>query len=327
MLSAEQLALRMQGLGSSEIGAVAGLYPPTPAWPTSHTVWLKKRRLVDDEPQGLSAKIGDITEELSAQLYAEQFNATLEKSTTLIHPDLPWVVGTPDRLIVGATGSTELLDALATISPRRPHWRRLLEIKWVGWRVADHWDPQKDDGVPDYVRAQCEWLMLLTGLKQCDVAAILGGEEFHVWRFEAHPAVAARLLEIGEKFWRENVIGGAPPPVDGTERAREMLEVLFKQTRGDYLRAPELAEAWIDKLIDANAAIARAKREKLEAENHLRVEIGEHDGLISRRGKAHNKVASGHTRRSFKFFESKASKAARAASPTEDNDTAEETAA
>ena len=296
MLTPEQLALRMQGIGSSEIGAIAGLYPPTPTWSTAHDVYLRKRGLVDDKPPTLRTRIGEIVEELTAQLYVEQMGATLatSTSTTLVHPELAWVLATPDRMVT--TGD-----------------RRGLEIKWVGHRVSDHWSLREEDGVPDYVRAQCEWQMLVTGCDRWDVAAILGGEEFGIWRLERHPAISERLLEIGRRFWFEHVVPGVPPAIDGSENARNMLEALFKQTRGEYIRATPIAERWIEHYLAAMSDIAAAKKRKAEAENALRNVIGENAGLESARGRAHCKVSGTNKRRTFRFFENKASKAERAA--------------
>lgn len=278
MLTQDDQALRATRLGSSEIGAVAGLNP----WMSKYDVYCVKRGLVESEQRdGLAVRVGHICEGLTAQLYEEETGSTLEPGRTLTHPEHEWVVASPDRFVVGAD--------------------RLLEVKFVGWRLCAAWS-REEDGVPDYVRAQVAWQMLVTGRPVCDVAALLGGEEFRIYRIEHHAELAARLLEIGERFWREHVLAGVPPSADGSESARDMLEAIFRRTRPELIRATTPAEFWVEKFIAADADLKAAERRKTEATNKLCEFIGEAEGLESAHGKFYWRRAKGDRRRTFRFF-------------------------
>lgn len=287
MLTPQQLAMRMQGVGSSEISSIVGIKSPKAK--TAHDVYLKKRGLVPDEPPTLAMKLGTICEHPIAELYAEEMNCKLVTSPTIIHPDYPWALCTPDRL-----------------------WEtkeRLLEIKWVGWRMVHLWDPHDPEGVPGYVHCQCQWQMTVKGWKECHVAVVLGGEEFKVFQLQHSEKLERVLLDEAERFWLEHVVPGVPPAVDDTESARNMLEVLFRQKTGVFIPSTDLTEAWIDKLMTAQRAKAEADRLETEAQNHLIDEIRENDGIESPRGKVHYKVAGTNKRRTFRFFEKKTPKA------------------
>lgn len=261
MLTEAQHIIRARGVGSSEIAAIAGVNP----WKTAHDVYLEKRGLVERQPTTLRQRIGQIAEHLIADLYVEETGANIESKAqadargTLTHPAHPWIVATPDRLVLDAP--------------------RVVEIKWVGWRLAGAWGAD-EDGIPDYVRTQAEWLMATTGCDECDVPAILGGEEFRIYRVRRNVALFERLRAIGERFWFEHVLPGAPPPVDGSENATAMLRALYRRGDGEWLKAPPEAREWVDRKLAADKAAESAETDARLAANKLREMVGDAEGML-----------------------------------------------
>lgn len=255
MLSDADKALRRTGLGSSDVAAIVGVNP----YKTAHDVYLDKRGLSEDQPPTLATRIGHIAEGLIAELYSEETGATLDTSPSVRHPEHDWYVGTPDRLVRGM--------------------RRGVEIKWVGWRVAPAWE-REEDGVPDYVRTQCEWLMGLTGYEEWDVPAILGGDEFRIYRLRHNPALLDVLRSRAERFWFDHVLPGVPPPVDASDGATRMLTRLFPRDDGGLVAAPGDAREWVERKIAADAAIDAATEERNLACNRLREMIGDASGIL-----------------------------------------------
>lgn len=255
MLSEADKALRRTGIGSSDVSAIVGVNP----YRTRHTVYLDKRGLLDDAPPTLGMRIGHIAEDLIATLYAEETGAALVASPSIRHPKHDWIVGTPDRLVVGM--------------------RRIIEIKWVGWRVASAWE-RNEDAVPDYVRTQAEWLMDLTDADECDVPTIIGGDEFRIYRLKRNPDLFDVLREKAERFWFDHVIAGVPPPADESEDARRMLTTIFRRDDGNMIAAPEEAYEWVNRKVAADAAIDVATSERDLACNKLREMIGDASGIL-----------------------------------------------
>mgnify|MGYP006348273601 FL=1 len=255
MLSEADKALRRTGIGSSDVSAIVGVNP----YRTKHTVYLDKRGLLDDDPPTLGMRIGHIAEDLIATLYAEETGATLVASPSIRHPKHDWIVGTPDRLVVGM--------------------RRIIEIKWVGWRVASAWE-RNEDAVPDYVRTQAEWLMDLTDADECDVPTIIGGDEFRIYRLKRNPDLFDVLRERAERFWFDHVIAGVPPPADESEDARRMLTTIFRRDDGNMIAAPDAAYEWVNRKVAADAAIDAATAERDLACNKLREMIGDASGIL-----------------------------------------------
>lgn len=276
-LSAEQIDLRRTGIGSSEIAAVCGLDP----WKNAHTVFGEKRRLFDGPEETLAMRIGTLAEDLVAKLYTDETGDELDHGVTLCHPEHEWIIATPDRLVRGR--------------------RRLVEVKWAGWRVADRWG-QDEDAVPPYVRAQVEWQMGVLGYEEAHVAAVIGGDEFRIYQIKRCVPLWDKLVEIGERFWCDNVLAGVAPPVDGTEGSRSVLEALFREHRPPLRPAPPEADPWVTQLLAAKAQIASGEDQKALAENQLRNIIGEADGIYGPWGKVRWMRSKGDQRRTLRFY-------------------------
>jgi putative phage-type endonuclease len=284
MLSPEQLVIRRTGLGSSDISAVAGVNP----FCTKYDVYCDKRGLRTDADEAevanaLPVRVGNLVETLIGDLYQEETGAILHQGTTTVHPDIPWVIATPDRFT----------DA-----------DRLVEIKWVGWRMAHAWT-KEDDGIPAYVRAQIEWQMFATGAVECDVAALIAGEDFRIYRLQRNPSIVRHLLELGGAFWVDHVVAGVAPPVDDSESARDMLERMYRQTRPALLSATPAQNEMALATIAAKEARKEAERIERLTENRLVESMGDAEGIVGDFGKATLKRSKGHNKRTLRLTQRK----------------------
>lgn len=270
MLTEMQKALRRTGIGSSDIPAIAGLLK----WKTPHDVWLDKRGLSEEVEETLPMKIGNVAEQLLADLFVSETAASIEtpeqahERGTLVHAKDKWILGTPDRLVLDAP--------------------ELLEIKWVGWNLAANWDEQDQEGVPDYVRAQVEWLLEITDRVEAHVPVLLSGPQlrFRIFRIRRNPKVFAGLRAKAERFWHEHVLTGIPPKVDHTDGAKRMLSALHAAPSAEILAAPAEAEEVYRRLRAAQVAKAQAEKDEELARNQMRELVGDAEGIISDTWKA-----------------------------------------
>lgn len=278
MLTAAQQETRRHGVGSSDIGAVAGLSP----YARPLDVWLVKRGLATVE-ESEAMRLGTALEPVIAGLYKREHVGPREilaapgdvwrgtTDGTLAHPSEPWALATPDRVVCASDDPSVLPD---------PRAARLVEIKTVAWRSAHHWGEAHDE-VPPWYRAQIEWQMLVTGVGVCDLAALIGGAELRVYRIERDPELAGMLLDIGRRFWR-HVEEGSEPPVDGSESWRRHLEARFPRAAGGLLTATSDVEEIAARLASARAARAAAEAAEEIAANELRAAIGDAEGIEGR---------------------------------------------
>jgi putative phage-type endonuclease len=254
-LTNEQLELRKKGIGASEIAAIAGINP----WMSAHDVWCIKRGLAESV-ENVKSRMGHRVEAAVCAEYCEDQGVEVEEVGTIVHPQRDWQLATPDRRVKGH--------------------RRLLEVKCVGWRMAHHWGTEVD-AIPEYYRPQVEQQLEVCDLDECHVAAWIGGSDFRIYTIRRDRELARILTEIGERFWVDNVLGGVPPKVDGTEGARRMLEKLFPRNAKPLLKATPDVEGIGLELLDARKTLERIERRKTELENRIIEAVGDADGIVA----------------------------------------------
>lgn len=267
-LTAAQIEARRHGIGSSDIGTVAGLCP----WASPIECWEVKRGLrVVEETHAM--RMGTALEPVIANLYAEDALRDGESLTfpgvvwpsidgTVRHPSIPWVLASPDRVVVKGRDPV-----------------RLVEIKCASHRTAHLWGSEYD-AVPDHYRAQIEWQMLTTGVHTADLAVLIGGDEFRIYRgIEHDPVLADALLTIGRDFWRR-VESGDPPPVDGSDAYSDYLARAFPWSTREEKTATEAVDAIGRELGEVKGNIAALEAREKVLSNALRLAIGDADSIV-----------------------------------------------
>jgi putative phage-type endonuclease len=254
-LTAQQLEFRRDKIGASDIVRIAGLIPFRGG--TALDVWLEKEGL-NDRQENEAMELGHEMEGVICRRYAKRTGLALVDGESQCHPEMRWAFATPDRLA--------------------PDEKRIVEAKNVGSRMAHFWD---DDAPPVYVTAQMQWqLGIFVWAQSADVAALLGGSDFRIYQgIELDPEIWASLLAVGEQFYRDHMLTHVPPPVDGTESARDYLQKLYPRNYKPLVEAPPEAVTWARCLLEAKAQLEAAEDRKLLAENKLKQLIGEAEGI------------------------------------------------
>jgi len=224
VLTAAQLEQRRSGIGASEIAAAANLSPYESRW----DLWHKK--VNGDDFEGNDATLlGNCLEDGVAQFYAaKRPGVRLKASPTLAHPDHPWALATPDRLV------------FASKHARRPS--RLLEVKTAALNWTGAWSSE-EDGIPEHYICQAQWQMFVAGaalgtrFDRVDVAALVAGVPgfYTVHRSEE---LIAHLLAAGLAFMAL-LASGEMPPIDGTDACTAELSRRFPRREQEQREATE----------------------------------------------------------------------------------------
>jgi putative phage-type endonuclease len=181
MLTAQQIEARRNGIGGSDIPAVANLYPTT--WKNRRgpeDVLAEKLGEVAPFEGNARTRRGDRMEPVIARFWSEDSGIAVTKNDeTISHPVQPVFFATPDYL--AADGS-------------------LVEVKYVGLFVGKSWV----QGPPDYVLAQVQWTLGVTGRARAYVAAFIEGGDEVVRSFpvEFEPETFERLTFLATRFWQ-----------------------------------------------------------------------------------------------------------------------------
>lgn len=242
------LAVRKQGIGSSDAAAAVGLNP----YKSQLELWLEKTGRdtslpkLDPQDEESPAYWGNILEPIVATHYTQRsghrvrrLNAVLQHSD----PKLSWMLANIDREVIGA------VDV------------QILECKTAGINGARLWK----EGVPEYVQLQVMHPLAVTGKQAADVAVLLGGQHLEIHRIERDASMIARLIDLKRLFW-DYVVSDTPPPADGKASAEAALRCLYPEDNGqtlDFSQHTELATTYLELKVVRQSI---AQQETLEAQ-------------------------------------------------------------
>ncbi len=244
-LTPEQVAMRLTGIGGSEVSALVGLNP----FSSPIDIWRAKVEGLVFEGNEATER-GNYLEPAVAAWYADQTGAVLREVGTVRHPSSSIALATPDRI--------------ATVGGRE----RLLEIKTANIRQLDKWG-EADDEVPTQYLAQVQWTMACVGLHEADLAVLIAGDTFRIYHLKRDLELESMLLEAAEDFWVRYVVTKTPPPPDASEAYGKFIADRFQAEKGATLQANLETTLIASRLKNARAAVALAEAEEQAARNEL----------------------------------------------------------
>jgi len=260
MLSADQKSLRQQGIGSSEIAAVAGISP----WSGPLEVWARKTGSHEDE-ESHHLERGIYLEPGLIDWYAARVSRKVSIPGTLVYIPSKIVIATPDGISRDPLGIEEN--------------DRVLEIKAPGWRTYHHWGEPGTDQIPEYYIPQVIWECAVTGLGSADVAVFLDGD-LKIFRVPFNEQLFDALRHRAEAFWRDYVVPRCEPPADASDKAKQWLARRYPKATHDLLEATAETEAIAGRLREAKALKKKATEQEALAKHQLQQAIGIHEGIV-----------------------------------------------
>ena len=252
------LAVRKQGIGSSDAAAAVGLNP----YKSQLELWLEKTGRdsslpkLDHNDEESPAYWGNVLEPIVAWHYSKRSGNRVRRiNAVLQHPDpkLPWMLANIDREVIGADDV------------------QILECKTAGINGARLWK----EGVPEYVQLQVMHQLAVTGKQVADVAVLLGGQHLEIHRIERDESMIARLIDLERLFW-DYVVSDTPPPADGTDSAEAALRCLYPEDNGqtlDFSQHTELASTYLE-LKSVRQSIAQQETREAQLKQVLQQAMG-----------------------------------------------------
>ncbi|MCA6127296.1 hypothetical protein AI19_11815 [Thalassolituus oleivorans 4BN06-13] len=223
------LEVRKQGIGASEAASAIGINP----YQSQLELWMiKTGRLAnttEDPFENSHSPMywGNVLEPIVAEHYSRQTGRKVRRvNAVLQHPDedKSWMLANLDYAVVGNSDV------------------QVLECKTAGEFGARLWK----DGVPDYYQCQVQHQLAITGKQTAEVAVLICGQEFRIYRIERDDELIQELISLEREFW-SYVETDSPPPADGSESADRALRALYPQDHGhtlDLSNDPIMTEAF-----------------------------------------------------------------------------------
>ncbi len=252
------LAVRKQGIGSSDAAAAVGLNP----YKSQLELWMEKTGRdeslpkLDPQDEESPAYWGNVLEPIVAWHYSKRSGNRVRRiNAVLQHPDpkLPWMLANIDREVIGADDV------------------QILECKTAGINGARLWK----EGVPEYVQLQVMHQLAVTGKQAADVAVLLGGQHLEIHRIERDESMIARLIDLERLFW-DYVVSDTPPPADGSDSAEAALRCLYPEDNGqtlDFSQHTELASTYLE-LKSVRQSIAQQETREAQLKQVLQQAMG-----------------------------------------------------
>ena len=253
------LAVRKQGIGSSDAGAAVGLNP----YKSQLELWLEKTgrdsTLPKADPHDEESPMywGNVLEPIVAWHYSKRTSKRVRRINAVLqhpNPELSWMLANIDREVIGADDV------------------QILECKTAGINGARLWK----EGVPEYVQLQVMHQLAVTGKQAADVAVLLGGQTLEIHRIERDEQMIARLIELEHKFWHY-VENDTPPPADGSVSAETALRALYPEDNGqtvDLSGRAGLAAAYLE-LKAVRQSISEKETREAQLKQMLQQAMGE----------------------------------------------------
>lgn len=266
-LSPDQQLLRATGITGSEIAALAGCSR------YKHPVDVYADKVgegpdaPDDTESNRHIERGVFLEQGMLQWYAFRTGRRVETPGTIIHPQHPLVIATPDGISYGDGPP------------------RVVECKCPDWPAAKHWGEQGTGQIPSYHQPQIQWELAVTGLQQADVIALLDGD-LAIYHVQFDPHLFRALFIVARFFWDKHVVPRLPPPPEASQCYGEYIRRQFPiATTPELLDAPPEAFEHVRQLYLAEHHIKAWDVKRDEAKHNLMAMLEDHGGMRGDWGK------------------------------------------
>ena len=275
-LTEEQIELRKTGIGASEAAAAIGVCPHR----SPMHVYAEKIGMGVPFEMNDAIEWGNRLEPVIAQKYADDHGlvnvcplagdpSMSNPQQTFRHSEYPWMLATPDRLVLGDVGQTQYG----------------VEIKSAGFRQYDRWGDTADKLPPEYY-VQVSWCMAVLDVPRWDMAVLIGGQDYREYVIERDPAFEMLLISKAKDLWENHILKRVPPTPDAMAATRRALAAIYPSNGGEWKGSNREIDVLATDYEKARAALREAETRKAELENALRNHIGDAEGIIGDWGKA-----------------------------------------
>ena len=182
----EWLERRKTGITGTDICAIMGLSK----YKSVKDVWYDKLGYGHPVVENEKMKWGKILEPVIRDYYAEKNNVKVAEVGFVRHPTEPWIIGTPDGVVVDDNGKHQWLIEIKTARVMNKSTEKL-------W---------SEGSVPVDYMYQVYWYLLLLDLPFGDVAVLKNGSEYAQIRINRNKEQEEAMIQKCKDFWFNYVV-------------------------------------------------------------------------------------------------------------------------
>ena len=162
-------------------------------------VWIEKMGLagedIPDPNRDFLLNLGTAMEPVISELYSRETGRNVFQPRRYAHKKLHWLIGSPDRLVVGE--------------------KRGVELKTESMYVDQFGEPGTDE-VPDQYLIQCAVYMAIMEYPVWDIALLKAGTSFTIYTIKRDMDLETHLLTELNDWWQRHIVEKHPPDIDGS---------------------------------------------------------------------------------------------------------------
>ena len=264
----EWLAVRKQGIGSSDAAAACGIHP----YLSMLELWMIKtgrmESSIDESIEGYSPLYwGNTLEPMVAKYYQEHTGNKVRRINAILQhpdPDKAFMLANLDYAITGCTEA------------------QILECKTAGEHGAKLWK----HGVPLYVTCQVQHQLAVTGKQAAHICVLLCGHEAKIYKVERDERLIESIIEHERLFW-QYVETDTPPTPDHSESAARALKQLYPNPKPSSkvdLTDDDGANKLFEQLLSYRDYMQELEQRHDKVKHQLQTLIADHEVAIFEKG-------------------------------------------
>jgi len=249
----EWLKYRKLGITGTDAGAITGMNP----YKSAFAVYQDKITDTIENFDNEAMRQGRDLEEYVASRFEEETGFKVRRANAIFqNEEHPILLADFDRIIVG------LPDGM----------RAGLECKTVSPYSADKW---KDDQIPTEYQLQVQHYLAVSGFDCWYVAALVLGREFIIRKIDRDEELIQYLIQVEERFWKDNVMARVMPSPDGSDSCSELIAKMF--TKSDKEKSIQLngCNDLLNRRQELDDLIKKMESEKNSIDQKIKLELGD----------------------------------------------------
>ncbi len=262
------LAVRKQGIGSSDAAAACGIHP----YLSMLELWMiKTGRMtsnIDESIEGYSPLYwGNTLEPMVAKYYQEHTGNKVRRVNAVLQhaePDNHFMLANLDYAV---TGSDDV---------------QILECKTAGEHGAKLWK----HGVPLYVTCQVQHQLAVTGKNAAHICVLLCGHEAKIYKVERDEHLIESITRHERLFWHY-VETDTPPTPDHSESAARALKQLYPKPKPSSkidLSADDSANSLFEQLLSYRDYMQELEERHDKVKHQLQTLIADNEVAVFDKG-------------------------------------------
>ena len=251
-------------IGGSDLGSILGINN----FRTELDVYFEKTAegIVEDDV-GDAAYWGTILEDVVATEYAKRTGFKIEKPAGLIrHSEYPFIACNLDYWVIDNEGNS-----------------RILECKTANQMKVTCWGEEGTNQIPESYLYQVAYYAAITGASRVDIAVLIGGQDFRIYRYDKDEVMESKLIRVAKKFWNNHVLAGVPPK----PRTQEDAAKLYPKANGLEVRANDIVLTKIQVLQDLKAREKTLAEEIKELQLYIKNYMQDGELLVGQEGQCY----------------------------------------